>query len=67
MYAQRILDFKRKMHSVCWSVLSHGKYVKKIIDLFNQVSDLHLQWQLNQSINQCEVGLKQREYKTPET
>ena len=27
--------------------------------LFNQVSDLQLQWQLNQSIAQSEVGLKQ--------
>ena len=26
---------------------------------FNQVSDLQLQWQLNQSITQSEVGLKQ--------
>ena len=29
------------------------------IYLFNQVSDLKLQWQLNQSIAQSKVGLKQ--------
>ena len=40
-----------------------GFYLQKtyipIIYLFNLVSDLQLQWQLNQSVAQSEVGLKQ--------
>ena len=68
--ANSLDDFKRKIHLVCWSLstaFTRQIYVKQTVDLFNQVSDLHLQWQLNQSIDQSEVGLKQLEYKTPKT
>ena len=53
----------RYWHMKVLKGLGNKKYLNTylfiLFILFNQVSDLQLQWQLNQSIAQSEVGLKQ--------